>query len=324
MRIQKPIFFVAMAGAFMAWCLAGNQLALADTTVMLDQPVHFTTAEGSDVVLDAGSYVVEAVEDWLRVTPSEGQAVDALLLEAQSAGHEESLTAPLALSAEGDQPDTYHLALLLPGGKRLEAIGTYSGIRSRGTLSLFTIQRLKRLSSTQSTASTEYSTPLFGGGGGNYSYNLDCGSGAVMVGGIYKSGMWLDALGIICQRVDSSTGALGSEFTRSPVGGSGGIARIKRCNQGNVVTQLRAFSGRFVDGFSVSCGQWVPSRKTPNAASGRCSEAADQCLMVGTQTAFSKASDVFECPSGLVGKAFRGKYGSYVDSARFVCDLWDK
>ncbi len=37
-----------------------------------------------------------------------------------------------------------------------------------------------------------------------------------------------------------------------------------------------------------------------------------------------KVSDVFKCPSGLVGKAFRGKYGSYVDSARFVCDYWNK
>jgi uncharacterized protein YaiE (UPF0345 family) len=54
----------------------------ADTTVTLDQPVHFSTAEGSDVVLEAGSYSLEAADDWLRVTPGEGQTVDAHLLEA--------------------------------------------------------------------------------------------------------------------------------------------------------------------------------------------------------------------------------------------------
>jgi hypothetical protein len=301
-------------------CLV-TEATYADTTVTLDQPVHFTTAEGSDVVLEAGDYSLEKADTWLRVTPGGGNTVDALLLEAHSARHEETLKEPQGISVPGDSPDTHHLALLLPDGSRLEAVGSYSGIRSRG-LSLLTLQRLRTLSST---TNTEFSTPLFGGSGGTRSYNLDCGSGAVLVGAIFKAGSWLDALGIICQRVNASTGALGSEFTRSPVGGSGGTARIKRCNQGNVITRLRAFSGRFVDGFSVACGQWVPSRKAPNAASGLCSEAADQCLSVGnTNSLLGKVSDVFECPSGLVGKAFRGKYGSYVDSARFVCDYWNK
>ena len=141
--------------------------------------MHFTTAEGSDVVLDAGDYEVDAADEWLRVTPSEGQAVDALLLEAQVAKHEEALKAPLGVSAQGESPDTHHLALLLPDGKRLEAVGSYSGIRSRG-LSLLTIRRLQRLARTTNTRI--FSTPRFGGSGGTRSYNLDCGSGSVMVG----------------------------------------------------------------------------------------------------------------------------------------------
>lgn len=167
------------------------------------------------MVLDAGSYAVKAAEDWLSVTPSEGQAVDALLLEAQVGSHEESLTTPLALSVQGEQPDTHHLALLLPGGKRLEAIGSYSGIRARGTLSLLTIQRLKTLSSSsQSTTPTEFITPLFGGSGGNRSYNLDCGNQSAIVGVIYKAGMWPDAIGIVCQQENAQIGTLGNEFTR--------------------------------------------------------------------------------------------------------------
>ena len=322
MRHPQPfVLSLFLALASLTFFLLVPTAGLAKTTVTLDQPVHFTTAEGSNVVLEAGEYEVDAADSWIRVTPSEGQAVDALLLDAQVAKHEEALKTPLGVSAQGESPDTHHLALLLPDGKRLEAVGSYSGIRSRG-LSLLTIRRLQTLART---TNTEYSTPRFGGSGGTRSYNLDCGSGSVLVGAIYKSGSWLDALGIICQRVNSSTGALGSEFTRGPVGGSGGTARTRRCNQGNVVTQLRAFSGRFVNSFSLSCGQWVPSRKAPNAASGNCGTETDQCLNVGGTSLFGhKSSDIFKCPSGLVGKAFRGKYGSYIDSARFVCDYWNK
>ncbi len=93
---------------------------------------------------------------------------------------EEPLTAPLAVFFQGEQPDTHHLALLMPSGKRFEALGSYSGMRSRATTSLLTIQRLRTLRSTlQSTASPEFSTLVFGGSGGNRPYNLDCGNGAV-------------------------------------------------------------------------------------------------------------------------------------------------
>ncbi len=156
-----------MTGAVLSLVALAVPSAFAETTVILEQPMHFTNAEGSDVVLKAGEYTIEPAETWLRMTPAEGQAVDSLLLEATTSNHEESLTAPMALSAEGEQADTHHLALLLPDGKRLEAIGSYSGIRSRGTLSLLSIQRLKTLSSSsQSTTPTEFLTPLFGGGGG--------------------------------------------------------------------------------------------------------------------------------------------------------------
>jgi len=316
---QQLVFSIFLA---LTCFLATSTASLAKTTVTLDQPVHFTTAEGSDVVLDAGDYDVAATDAWLRVTPSEGQAVDALLLEAQVAKHEEAIKAPLGVSAHGETPDTHHLALLLPDGTRLEAVGSYSGIRSRG-LSLLTIRRLQTLART---TNTEYSTPKFGGSGGTRGYNLDCGSGAVLVGAIYKSGSWLDALGIVCQRVNSSTGALSSEFTRGPVGGSGGTARVKRCNQGNVVKHVSAVSGRFVHGLLLFCGEWVASTKAPNAARVDCRAEPDPCRTVGSRNLGfgGTISDTFICPPGLVGKAFRGKYGSYIDSARFVCDFWNK
>ena len=321
MRNPKQAMFIFTAVAILSLYAWGIGITFADTTVALEQPVHFTTAEGSDVVLNPGEYMIEPAEEWLRVTPGEGQAVDALLLEAQSAPHEESLSAPLALSAPGEQPDTHHLALLLPGGKRLEAIGSYSGLRSRGTLSLLSIQRLKTLSTAQSTASTEYSTPVFGGGGGTNSYNLDCGSGSIMVGAIYKSGSWLDALGIICQRVNSQTGFLGDEFTRGPVGGVGGTAKTSRCPQGQAVQGIVVRSGQFVNGGTFFCRDWLTAQKQPRYSTAlHCQEGT--CRSFGSQSGGYNES--FFCPSGKVGKAFRGKYGWYIDSTRFVCDTWDK
>jgi len=275
---------------------------------------------------------VAAADEWLRVTPSEGQAVDALLLDAQVAKHEETLKAPLGVSAQGESPDTHHLALLLPDGKRLEAVGTYSGIRSRGTLSLLTIQRLRTLSgSSQSTASTEFVTPRLGGNGGNRSYDLDCGNGAVIVGATYRSGQWLDAIGLICQRVNPQSGALEDDFTRGPVGGSGGNPRIVRCPSGRVVGTAQGTYKTYVHNITMSCYQWNASRKAPIFVDKTTliRQGDENFIRAGAKyTGYScpwcPVRRGFTCPSGKAGKALRGKRGGYIDNFRFVCDFWDK
>ena len=147
MRKPKPFIFSFMILAILSCLTLGAGATNADTTITLDQAVYFTSAEGSNVVLDAGDYKVESAEGWLQVTPSRGLPFDSLLLEAQMGSHEEFLSAPLAFSVQGETTDSHHLVVLLPGGKRLEAVGNYSGIRSRGTLPLLTIQHLKTLSS---------------------------------------------------------------------------------------------------------------------------------------------------------------------------------
>ena len=305
----------------------------ANTTVTFDKAVHVTTAEGSDLILDIGEYVVAPAQQWIRVTPSGGQAVDAHLLEAQLGKHEEKLTDPLALSLTGVEPDSHHLVLLLPDGKSLEATGSYSGIRSRGKsrkLSRAKMQQIIALSKKKKKAQkTEYRTPRMGTTGGNRSYNLDCGKNAVLVGAMFKSGLWLDALGIICQRVNPQTGALEDEFTQGPAGGGGGDAREKRCkNDGDVVqaiTEVR--TGSFVDFINFKCSSWEPSQKTPRFSRNSDCNDAGGCGLVGhggTLITGAHFHGPFFCPKGKVGKAFRGRYGSYIDSVQFVCDFWDK
>lgn len=69
---------------------------------------------------------------------------------------------------------------------------------------------------------------------GNRPYNLDCGNGAVTVGRIYKTGMGLDVLGIICQHGNPQNGTLENEFTRGPVREVGANALNSHCPVGQV------------------------------------------------------------------------------------------
>ena len=183
MRTRKRSLFTLIAVAFLLSLTWGAVTTFANTTITLDQPVHFTTAEGSVVLLEDGDYKIEPAETWLRITPHDAPAVEALLIDAQVGTHEEPLTAPIALSLSGEQPDTHHVALLLPDGTRLESVGTYSGIRSRaGSFFLSPTQIRSYLANSQSSSSSEFVTPTFGGSGGTRSYNLDCGREAVMIG----------------------------------------------------------------------------------------------------------------------------------------------
>lgn len=115
---------------------ATNALAsLSDplTTIELDVPVHFLAPDGSDLLVEAGTYALEPAEEWIRVLSDERH--NALLIEANIGTHELALEQPMAMSVSGeteDEADNHHLLLLLPSGESLEAAGTYSGIRGRG------------------------------------------------------------------------------------------------------------------------------------------------------------------------------------------------
>ena len=98
------------------------------TTVTLGKAGHFLSTDGSDVLIQPGTYIVEAAEEWLRVIP--GERREAWLLEATHTKHEETLDAPVAFSMPGEN-DQQHMMLLLPDGTGLESIGSISGVRSR-------------------------------------------------------------------------------------------------------------------------------------------------------------------------------------------------
>jgi hypothetical protein len=107
-----------------------SHAALDDSlpTIELKTPMHFLAPDGSNVLMEAGTYAVEPAEEWIRVIP--GERRDALLLVAQSAVHNEHLDGPQVHLRPVDD-DTQAILLLLPGGRSLEAIGSVSGVRSR-------------------------------------------------------------------------------------------------------------------------------------------------------------------------------------------------
>jgi hypothetical protein len=103
------------------------------TTIRIERPVYFLAPDGSSALVESGRYDVEHAQEWIRLIPDERR--NAWLIEATSTTHEEVLTSPLALSLpgeEGESVDIHHVVLLLPGGNSLDAVGTYSGIRTRG------------------------------------------------------------------------------------------------------------------------------------------------------------------------------------------------
>ncbi len=101
--------------------------------IYLEKPVHFFSPDGQDQLAKSGRYTVEQADQHIRLVP--GEPKEALLVEAQAEAHDSGLAIPIALSLPGnaeEEADIHHVVLLLPGGKSLEATGTYSGIHPRG------------------------------------------------------------------------------------------------------------------------------------------------------------------------------------------------
>ena len=132
--------------------VVGPTLALAETTstttVQLSTAIHFLNPAGDDVEVGPGTYQVEPAESWLKIVPEGEEATAAVLIEASRGTHEEEITKQaVRLEPSATNLDVVHLALLLPDGTGLEAVGTRSGIRPRGLALSF----LKKQTTSKST-----------------------------------------------------------------------------------------------------------------------------------------------------------------------------
>ncbi|TKB77943.1 MAG: hypothetical protein E8D45_05155 [Nitrospira sp.] len=101
------------------------------TSVILQEAVHFTSPDGQDVVAEPGSYRIEpTVEANLRLVPENGRVP--LQIAAATNNYELEFAVPVAISLPVDH-DTVYVALVLPGGSALDALGSRSGIRERAS-----------------------------------------------------------------------------------------------------------------------------------------------------------------------------------------------
>ncbi len=98
--------------------------------IVLDRPIHFLDPEGSDTQILPGTYQVKLVEGALQLIIDE--STPRLLIRAQPIAHKEALTEPVGVEIPTNE-DTVHLVLLLPGGEGTDAVGSYTGVKTRAS-----------------------------------------------------------------------------------------------------------------------------------------------------------------------------------------------
>ena len=101
--------------------------------VELHTSLYFMTPSGEPTQVDPGTYVVEAAETWLQLTPVDGERFDKILIQAQHA----TLDTPVATTqaelrtAPENHPDLHPLVLMSSTGLAYEAVGSETGVWPR-------------------------------------------------------------------------------------------------------------------------------------------------------------------------------------------------
>lgn len=120
--------------------LAVSQEIPAGPSIQLDRAVHFLSPDGTDTVLAPGVYGVETKDEKsINLTAVGGGK--AITIQAESGTHEEQLSAPHVLTGAQEE-DFFQVVLLMPGGKTLEALGTFSGVRTRAPSAMVPLRPL--------------------------------------------------------------------------------------------------------------------------------------------------------------------------------------
>ena len=154
--------------------------------------------------------------------------------------------------------------------------------------------------------------PVWGGSGGS-AFSRDCGTAYVMTGVRYRSGLLIDAIGLLCRPV-AANGALGSETSVGTLtGGGGGTSAVTSCPPTTVVMGARIVHGTYINGIAIFCLPWRPV--TRSFASGE----AEIRKNVGSGAA--NVGAVERCESDLQpARGIRGRSAGVVDAIGFTCN----
>lgn len=151
--------------------------------------------------------------------------------------------------------------------------------------------------------------PILGGGGGS-SFTRSCGAGRVLTGLSYRTGLVVDAVGVLCRPVNAD-GSLGAQTSVGTlVGGSGGSANFGSCEAGGVVSGAYIYHGTYLDGLTVTCREWVKAtRSMGGVAAG---------FRVGRQLGIGKLTKCEYDVQPVV--QIRGREASVIDAIGFTCN----
>jgi hypothetical protein len=107
-----------------------------DRVVEFDRDLHFLSSEGSDVLLPAGGYYVDMAQHGLRLKSADQEEKEAVVVQAEEVQHGQSIEAQEAVSVrEGE--DQQVVMVLMPDGTARQAVGSSSGIQTRGGVTAF-------------------------------------------------------------------------------------------------------------------------------------------------------------------------------------------
>jgi hypothetical protein len=175
--IRRILALIGLAMCpFLGACAGVKDSPQASPVVLIDRAVYFINSEGNDTIAPPGLYDVEpAGESRLRLIPGHGNNV--LVIQAMAMTHQEEIPSAVALPLPGEETD-YHLVLLLPDGKGLDAAGSTTQVRSRGSSPPRFLQSqvqsaLKRLRALQKVKARLEDYPRLPLGKDEWQYQID-------------------------------------------------------------------------------------------------------------------------------------------------------
>jgi hypothetical protein len=101
--------------------------------VTLEQALHFSTPDGKEVLVPAGTYGLES-GNALSLILSPETADAPITIQAEEIPFDEVLSAPVVRSIPGEN-NTVHIMLLMPTGKGLDSVGAVNAVETRGNFS---------------------------------------------------------------------------------------------------------------------------------------------------------------------------------------------
>lgn len=156
--------------------------------------------------------------------------------------------------------------------------------------------------------------PVYGGSSGT-GFTRDCGSGSVLTGLRYRAGLVVDALGLVCRRVNAD-GTLGQELNVGTMAGNAaGTESIRRCPDGEVIGGSEIIHGLYVDGLAPFCFPWNPAQRTFQSG------AVTSYFVVGASVRPTSTRSRETCSNTRQpARGIRGRAASFIDAVGFTCD----